>query len=150
MTSPLNELKHSIKTHLMVMAGPTPQLAVFLLKTIDWFDDEPHRIVPVGQPNRFVEMASLAFTIVEAIGLYVHASVNKRSEQAKQNQQTFPPRITQASDNILVVIGKCRGLEDKIAAKNAVLGAVSASLKELALFTKSKYPIITDSQMHEL
>jgi|CXWL01.1.fsa_nt_gi hypothetical protein len=145
MNNPLIELKHSIKTHLMVMAGPTPQLAVFLLKTLDWFDEPP-----VGQSGRDQEMTNLAFTIVEAIGLFVHASVDKRNEQAKQNQQTFPPRITQASDNILVVVGKCRGLDDKIAAKNAVLGAISASLKELALFTKSKYPAITDSQMHEL
>lgn len=134
----LEELKHSIRMHLVIMQGPTPQLAVFLIKIIDFLEDNDN-------VRRREEMAKLAFAIVEAIAIHVQQSIDGRAQQAAAKGQQFPTGIQHKSDNLLVVVGKSRSLPDKITAKNALLRETAEALRSLSTFTKAKYPDLTDS-----
>ena len=128
----LAELKHSIRTHLVVMGGPTPQLAVFLTKIIDFLEDK-------NVERYCVEMARLSLVIVEAVALHVQQSIDARAAK----DPNFPSSIRNKSDNLLVIVGKSRGLEDKMVAKGAILKEVAETLRALSTYTKSKYPSIT-------
>jgi len=134
----LQELKHSIRMHLILMAGPSQQLCSFLIKTIDFFEDS-------DEARRDREMLSLSFHIIEGLALFVQQSVDERADKAKAMNQEFPQRIRLASDNILVMVGKSRNLDDRVAAKYAVLRTVADALRELATFTKAVYPQIIDA-----
>lgn len=133
----LEELKHSIRIHLMVMGGATSQLAVFLVKLIDLIEDAD----PVRKNE---ETAKLAFALVEATALHVQQSVDARAAQAITRRQPFPTSLQAKSDNLLIIIGKSRGLPDKIVAKNAVLKEVAETLRALSNYTKARYPDMTD------
>lgn len=134
----LNEFKHSVRTHLVIMAGPSQQLSAFLLKVIDFFDDP-------NEEHRNQEMLALSFTIIEGIALYVQRSIDERIEKAKTVGQEFSSNVQTASNNILIMVGQSRGLDDKIAAKNALLKSVADALRELSSLTKTTYPEIVDS-----
>ena len=133
----LLELKHSIRTHLTIMAGTSHQLCSFLLKTIDFFDD-----TDANRRNR--EILDLSFHIVEGLALTVHKIIDERVAAAKADNQLVPNGLTLASDYILVMVGKSRSLDDRRAAKYAVLSAVADALRAVSQFTKSKYSQITD------
>jgi hypothetical protein len=133
----LEELKHSIKIHLIIMNGPSAQLAVFLVKLIDFLEDiDPHR--------RQAEMGKLAFAVVEAVALHVQQSIDTRAQQAQAKGNEFPNQIQAKSDNLLIIVGKSRNLPDKILAKNAVLKEIAEALRALTTYTKVKYPEIAD------
>lgn len=133
----LEELKHSIRIHLLIMQAPTPQLAVFLVKLVDFLEDtDPAR--------KRAEMAKLMFSIVEAVALHVQQSIDARAQQAGAKGHQFPKQIQDKSDHLLVVLGKSRGLPDKIAAKSALLKEIAEALRGLSTYTKAKYPDITD------
>jgi hypothetical protein len=133
----LEELKHSIKTHLVIMNGPSQQLCVFLIKLIDLLEDQE----PIRKRK---EMEALIFAIVEAVALHVQDSVDVRGRQAAARGQTFPVHIQHQANNLLVIVGKSRGLPEKLVAKIAVLREVADTLRALSSFTKAKYPDITD------
>lgn len=139
----VDELKHSVQMHMTIMNGPSQQLSAFLLKTLDFIEDADHE-------RRDKEMAKLSFVIIESLAVFVQQSIDDRAKKAENQGVTFPPRVKQAGDNLLVVIGKTRSQDDKIAAKNTVLTAIADALRELSSFTKAKYPSITDSQRREL
>lgn len=134
----LKELKHSIRIHLLIMAGPTQQLTTFLIKMIDFFEDSDFE-------RRNFEAMSLSYSIIEGIALYVQKSIDDRGEKTKSLGQLFPSDVQAASDNILVMVGKSRNLDDKKAAKHAVLKAMADALRALSGFTKAIYPDIYDS-----
>lgn len=133
----LEELKHSIRMHLLIMQGPTPQLAVFAVKLIDFLEDDD-----VGRKN--AEMAKLSFVIVEALVIHIQQSIDAKAQQAVIKGHIFPPHIQHRSDNLLVVLGKSRGLPDKIIAKNALLWEMAEALRSLSDYTRAKYPTLTD------
>ncbi len=130
----LIELKHSIHMHLVVMAGPTQQLCAMLLKIIDFIEDS-------DGDRRNKEVLELSYNIVEGLALYVQRSIDERADKAKD----FPAHVRLISDNILVTVGKTRGLDNHVVAKNAVLSAVANALRGLGTFTKAKYPDIINS-----
>jgi len=134
----LKELKHSVRTHLVMMNGPTQQLTTFLIKVVDFLEDS-------NIQRRNTEALNLSYSIIEGVALYVQRSIDERSDKAKAMGQTFPVGINLASDNILVLIGKSRNLDDRIAAKSAVLRVVAEALRELSTFTRAVYPDIFDS-----
>jgi hypothetical protein len=133
----LEELKHSIRTHLVIMQGPSPQLTVFLVKLIDFLEDK-------DDTRRKSEMAKLAFAIVESVALFVQQSIDQRATQAAAKGDQFPASIQNKGDNLLVVIGKARQLPDKIAAKSALLKEIAEALRSLSTYTKARYPDMTD------
>lgn len=133
----LEELKHSIKMHLLIMQGPTPQLAVFAVKVIDFLEDD-------NIERKNAEMAKLAFAIIEALVIHVQQSIDIKAQQAVSKGSTFPPHIQQRADHLLVVLGKSRSLPDKIVAKSALLREIAEALRSLADYTKAKYPTLTD------
>lgn len=133
----LEEIKHSVRTHLVIMQGPTPELAVFLVKLIDFLEDQ-------DSARRRSEMGKLAFAIVEAVALHVQKSIDSRAQQAVAKGQQFPKYIQDKSDNLLVIVGKSRGLPDKIAGKSAILKEIAEALRSLSTYTKARYPDITD------
>ncbi len=133
----LEELKHSIRTHLAIMQGPSPQLAVFLVKLVDFIED-------TDDTRRKSEMSKLSFSIVEAVALFVQQSIDQRAIQAAAKGHQFPPTIQIKGDNLLVMIGKARQLPDKIAAKNALLKEIAEALRSLSTYTKARYPDMTD------
>lgn len=138
MQSAFKELKHSIRTHLLIMAGPTQQLCSFLIKLIDFMED--------GDNERKVsEMETLSFNIVEGMALYVQRSIDERAEKAKATDNPFPAAVQQAADEILVMVGKTRNHADKTQAKYAVLQSVGVALKTLGNVTKAQYPQFTDA-----
>lgn len=135
--SALNELKHSIRTHLLIMAGPTQQLCAFLIKVVDFMED-------TDAERKLTEMEALSFNIIEGMALYVQRSIDERVEKAKAAGTPFPDAVQQASDEIIVMVGKTRNHVDKNQAKYAVLQTVGAALKTLGGVTKVQYPQFTD------
>lgn len=139
----LEELKHSILLHRILMGGSSKQLAAYLVKLIDFLEDPDHA-------HRDAEMGRLAFSMVEGLAVFVQQSIDDRAQRALAQNITFPSRIKQAGDNLLVVIGRTRSAADSIEAKNAVLRAIANALRELSVFTKATYPTITTSTRQEL
>ena len=113
------------------------QLCSFLIKLIDFMED-------TDSQRKTQEMIALSFSIIEGMSLYVQRSMDERAEKAKISGNAFPPSVQQASDDILVVVGKVRSLDDKKQAKYAVLRTVNHALKELSAYTKAQYPQLTD------
>jgi hypothetical protein len=139
----MQELKHSIEMHTMIMAGPTPELAVFLLKAIDFMEDE-------DADRRNKEITHLAFILIEGLGIHVQKHIDKKQEESKTKNIEFPDSLAQKNGEILVMIGKTRHMEDKVEAKNMVLTSIADALRELSVFTKSNYPTITNSHRKQL
>lgn len=134
----LHELKHSIQTHVMILNGTTPTLSTFLIKLIDCLeDDDENRVI--------ADILNLSYVIVEHMAIYIQQSLDMRDQKNE-----LPSRVKQKRDDILVTIGKCKSLKDKVAAKNAVLSAASKAIRELGVHTRSKYPAITDSKRQPL
>jgi tRNA(Arg) A34 adenosine deaminase TadA len=90
-------------------------------------------------------MYALSYNIVEGLALYIQRSIDERAEKSKGSDAELPHYVKIASDEILVAVGKSRNLDEKVAAKHAVLSAVAAAIKALATTTKSQYPEIVDS-----
>lgn len=135
---PLRELKHSIKVHVSIMAGPSQQLCALLVKLVDWIDDE-------DKQRREKEMLDLAFFIVEAAGIYIQQSIDVRAAKAMRDGNAMPESIRTKGDDILILIGQSKKLDDRIAAKHAILRGIAEALKALGSFTKVTYLPITDS-----
>lgn len=133
----LEELKHSIRTHVLIMNGPSQQLCVYLTKLIDILELS-------DESGRNKELDQLSYSIIEGISLFVQSSIDQRVEKGRSIGQDVPANVRSSSDNIMVAIGKSRGLEDKKAAKLSVLKSMSDALKALSGFTKSVYPDIID------
>ena len=134
----LDELKHSIRMHLLVMQGPSQQLCAMLLKMPDIMGDE-------DTTRRDKEALELAFVIVEGLALYVQRYIDDKASHASNNNMEFPKNAKLAGDNILVAVGMFRNNEDKVQSKNAVLRSVSEALKALSASTNNTYPEIYDS-----
>jgi hypothetical protein len=137
------ELKHSIQTHVTICGGPTPDLALYLLKVVDLLED-------TDTERRERETLALAMALTESVAMQVTQSIDERARKAEILQQPFPPKIKQAGDMILMTMGKCRSLPDKIGAKNSILASVASALRELAAFTHATYPAILDSSRNQL
>jgi|10_taG_2_1085330.scaffolds.fasta_scaffold00790_9 hypothetical protein len=135
-----DELRHSVHLHLMIMNGPTQQLAVFLTKTLDLIPDPGEETYDFASND--VEMGILAYSIIEALALHVQRSVDDRAARAQQRGEKFPVSVRQKGDEILVVVGKTRSSGDQVTSKNAVLKAIADALHALATVTKAKYPEI--------
>lgn len=148
----LQELKHSMQLHLMMYQGPNDQLCIYGLKAID-FIDKLYLILAMNDPEEVkgekakleAEISTLAFSIVEALALFVQRSVDDRKNKAESKGLEFPESVRQKGDEILIMLGKSRGLPDKIAAKNAVLKGMADALRALSTFTKATYPDLRNS-----
>ena len=144
--SALDELKHSIKVHMILSAKPTEQLCVFLLKVVDAFETNDKEV-------RDSEMANLSFTIVEGIATFIHKSIDERIQKSKAIKSPFPQAVSHQCDEILILIGKGRQVisdvnstfKDKQNAKNVVLKGIANALRALATQTKAVYPDLYDS-----
>lgn len=137
------ELKHSVKTHLLIMAGPSQQLCAFLLKVIDFLDDPD--LTRVKE-----EIINLSYLIIEGLALYLNRVVQDKLDKAKSNKEDVPHNLIQSADNLLIVVGKSRNIEDKISAKNALLTCMADLLRQLEAYTKSKYVTLADSRGNKL
>jgi len=155
-TPALAELKHSIMMHMRMHAGVSQQLAVFLIKMLDYVDElyEALRQEPSEREKTLnkvkTNMENLAYVVIESVGMFVQQSIDDRKNRAENLKQEFPNHVSRLSDEILIVIGKTRGLPDKISAKNAVLQVTANALRGLSGYTSAKYPSITDSNNIEL
>lgn len=125
------------------MAGPSQQLCAFLIKVVDFFEDE-------DQERRKQEMVALSFHIVEAIAIFVQQQIDVRAQRAESTGNPMPEQVRKCSDEILVIVGKSRGLANKIEAKNNVLKTVGGALDKLGSFMKATYPTIFDSNGDQL
>lgn len=134
----LDELKHSIRVHTLVMQGPTPELAVYLIKVIDFLEDQ-------DQIRRNAEMAHLAYRLVESTALHIQRSIDDRLRKLASEGKPIPQQVQVKGDHLLVVVGQTRSLPDRILAKVTVLREVADCLRALATYTGSKYPDITDT-----
>lgn len=133
----LEELKHSIRLHALMMNGPSQTLCAYLIKLIDILEDSD-----VERRNK--ELNILSYSIVEGMALFVQSSVDQRIEKAKASGIAVQDSVRISSDAIIIAIGQSRGLADKIQAKSNVLKVVSDALKALSVLTKAVYPEITD------
>lgn len=136
-TAWINELKHSIRAHLLIMAGPSQQLCAFLVKTIDLVEDD-------NAERRQQETMALAFNIIEAVAIHVQQAIDARAKIAREKSNPMPENIRAYSDQILIALGKARGHTDKSAAKTAILAAVGKALDALGTFTGAVYPTLFD------
>lgn len=139
----VNELKHSIKAHLLINGGPSQQLCAFLVKVIDLVEDD-------NQGRKKEETKALAFNIIEAVGLHVQQAIDARHQVAQKSNVGMPDNIRKHSDEILIAIGKARGFDDKSKAKTCILSAVGKALDALGTFTKAVYPTLFDIDGNKL
>lgn len=139
----VNELKHSIKAHLLINGGPSQQLCAFLVKVIDLIEDS-------DQARKKIETLGLAFNVVEAVGLHVQQAIDARHQVSQKSNQVMPENVRKHSDEILIAIGKARGFDDKSKAKTCILSAVGKSLDSLGTFTKAIYPTLFDIDGNKL
>ena len=143
-TPEINELKHSIKAHLLINGGPSQQLCAFLVKVIDLVEDN-------DQNRKKAETIGLAFNIVESVGLHVQQAIDARHKTSKmKGDGLMPEAIRKHSDNILVAIGQARGFDDKSKGKTAILAAVGKALEALGSYTKAVYPTLFDIEGNKL
>jgi len=135
MNNNLDDLKHSIRSHLLIMGGPSQQLCAFLVKTIDLLeDDDKHRI-----DN---ETLVLSYSIAEAIALHVQQAIDSRAKAAKEKGNEMPENIRIYSDKILITVGQVRSMKDKKEAKVNILKSVGSALDALSTFTGAVYPTL--------
>lgn len=139
----IGELKHSIRIHLLIMAGPSKQLCAFLVKTIDLVEDTD--IV-----RRKTETLQLAFAMTEAIAIHVQQGIDARDKVAKDKGNPMPENVRKQADEIMIAVGRARSHPNKVEAKNAILQAIAKSLDSLSSFTKALYPTIFDSAGNKL
>jgi hypothetical protein len=134
----VEELKHSIRTHIILMNGVSDQLCAYLLKLIDFMTDK-------DVERRSKEIAALSYSIAEAGALYVSGSIDSYYEKYQNEGKSFPDEVKQNSDAVLVQIGIHRSSKDKIAAKNSVLKAAATALNSFGNFTNIQYPQLVDT-----
>lgn len=139
----ITELKHSIRIHLLVMAGPSQQLCAFLVKVIDLVEDE-------DLPRRKAETLQLAFNVTEGIAKHVQEAIDARDRVAKQTGKPMPENVRRHADEIMIAVGKARSHPNRIEAKNSVLAAIGKGLDALGTFTTATYPTIFDSAGNKL
>jgi hypothetical protein len=139
----IKELKHSIRIHLLIMAGPSQQLCAFLVKVIDLVEDE-------DIPRRKTETLQLAFNVTEAIALHVQQAIDARNKMSKDKGNPMPENVRRHADEIMVTVGQARSHPNKLEAKNSILAAVGKGLDALETFTKAVYPTIFDSAGNKL
>jgi hypothetical protein len=133
----LDEVKHSLKTHMALMGGPTAQLCVFSIKIIDFLEDQ-------NEEQKEREMADLSLSIVLALALYVNQALEGVEKQAVQEGKQFPPSLATASTNLLLIVARGRKSLDKLALKYEVLRVIASTLKDLGIYTNRTFPTITD------
>ena len=139
----IGELKHSIRIHLMIMAGPSQQLCVFLVKVIDLVEDTD--IV-----RRKSETLQLAFSIIEAIAVHTQHAIDTRTKVAKEKGIPMPENVRKHADEIMIAVGKARSHSNKIEAKNSILQTIAKALDALGSFTTAVYPTLFDSAGNKL
>ena len=135
MIKSLEDLKHSIRCHLLIMGGPSQQLCAFLVKTIDLLEDN-------DEERREEETSILSFSIIEAIALHVQKAIDERAKVAKEKENPMPENVRIYSDKILITIGKVRSHSNKLEAKQALLNIIGKSLDLLSTFTGAVYPTL--------
>ena len=133
----IEELKHSIRTHIIIMNGVSDQLCAYLLKLIDFMTDN-------DTARRDKEVAHLSYSIVEAASLYISGTIDSFADKYSGEGKEFPEDVKQKSDSVLIEIGKWRSSQDKISAKNAVLAAAASTLNAFSASTGTQYPQLVD------
>ena len=129
----VEELKHAIRTHVVLMNGVSDQLGAYLLKLIDFLTDN-------NEERRIKEIAQLAYNISEAASLYVSGIIDSHINRFETERRSISDNLKRQNDQVLVEIGKWRSSQDKIAAKNAVLSAMAKALNLFSIETGSQYP----------
>ena len=129
----VEELKHAVRTHIVIMNGVSDQLCAYLLKLIDFLTD-------ANEERKNKEISHLAYSITESSALYVTGIIDSYVSRYESEGKEFPSDVKRHADNVLVEIGKWRSSSDKIAAKNNVLAAVARTLDAFALETGTQYP----------
>lgn len=139
----IDELKHSIRIHMLILGGPSQQLCAFLLKIIDLIEDDKSE-------RRLEETSRLAFSIIEVVGIHTQQAIDSRYEVSRKKEHIMPESVRRKSDSILVAIGEARSTDDMVLAKNHILIAVASALDSLSTFTGSTYPTLFDSTGNRL
>ena len=139
----ITELKHSIKIHLLIMAGPSQQLCAFLVKTIDLIEDN-------DQQRKEQETLQLAFNVIEAVALHVQQAIDARAKIALHKNNPMPENVRVCSDQILISLGNTRSNKNKSEAKTALLTSIGQALDLLSSFTGAIYPTIYDINGNKL
>ena len=116
----IEELKHSIRTHIIIMNGVN------------------------DTARRDKEVAHLSYSIVEAASLYISGTIDSFADKYSGEGKEFPEDVKQKSDSVLIEIGKWRSSQDKISAKNAVLAAAASTLNAFSATTGTQYPQLVD------
>lgn len=143
----LDELQHSVYTHVMIQGGPNPQLCVFLTKLLDCMDDlyaatqfedsRAARLVDVE-----AEASALAFHIIESLAVWLAVSVDS---------DKFPAHLQNQGRQLLVLVAKVKKLPDKLAAKGVILRAIADMIRSLkAANPKIAYPDVKDAKSNVL
>lgn len=131
MATPLDELKHSVRVYLLITRSPSPQLATFLLKVLDFVDDpDPAR--------RDAEIAKLSLHIAVGTVFIVHKMMEHVMESTKDDS------LRVQSDELLVAVAKTRQIDDPIVAKSVLLVQLAAAMRILGGKAKVNLPSILD------
>jgi hypothetical protein len=133
----VEQLKHSIRTHVVIMNGVSDQLCAYLLKMPDFLTDTDFN-------RRDSEIASLSYSIIEAAALYVSGTIDSFSEKYISEGREFPEEVSGKSNAIIVQVGTNRGSRDKIGAKNSIMKATADALNAFSQFSGTQFPQLVD------
>lgn len=134
----IEDLKHSIRTHIIVTNGVNDQLGAFLLKLIDF-------IVDKNEVRKLNEIRQLSYSITEAASIYVSSIIDGHVNKNESESKPVSQDLKDANDNILIEIGKWRSKTDKVSAKSAVLKAMATALNLFSQETGIQYPQLVDN-----
>lgn len=139
----IEELKHSIRTHIVIMNGVTDQLCAYLLKLIDFLGESN-----IAAKEREIE--HLSYSILEASAIYISGTIDSYATRYVTEGKEFPKTVKNKSDNVLVIIGSNRGNQNKLESKKAVLAAAADALNAFSEHTGMIYPKLVDIDGNQL
>jgi len=137
----LNDLQHSVYTHVMIQGGPNPQLCVFLTKLLDFMDDlyaanQSSTDMDARIASVEAEVKALAFNIIESLAIWLATSVD---------DPKFSDHLQHQGRQLLILVAEARKLPDKLIAKDVVLRAIASMIRSLKVDNpKLAYPDIKD------
>jgi hypothetical protein len=157
----MEELKHSIKTYLLLSAGPTAELTKYLLKLIDFHDYEKEKI----ESESKILALQILVSIMRETSIYIDGEIRrhrntafdlKRSTSMEYCQEELEDLssqlllfditinrqstlVTQQTDNTMIVAGI-----------NESLTAIATILTKLSRINKLCYPTIFTTDGHRL
>lgn len=123
------KLKSAIRTHMIVYNGPSQQLAAFMIKVIDFIEDD-------DEYRKTTEINNLSYIILESAAFYLVNFIHSNKERSHN--------LIDQSNELLVSIGKTRNIKGSQDAEQLMLYGIANLLRSMNKQFNVNYPAIKD------